>query len=218
VVAATILPSGIPSGEIFGSPVISPGLVVILPSGVPSAEAFGTPFLQFAAGIVLEVVGIESAEVFGQTFLRGGEIPLTLKKRIHDALMQEALAGTFIEVTYTPEGDILNQGLQTQPSSIEVNELTSRYRVDRHKGRGLETNRVGWQWLLILRFDQEVIAEVFEENLQLNPPCVRRLMDGDQERQAVLLMLDCDYIHPPRGAPSNGTELRYRFEALLSPK
>lgn len=42
---ATVYPVGIPSGEAFGVPTILGGEVIVEPTGIPSAEAFGTPYV-----------------------------------------------------------------------------------------------------------------------------------------------------------------------------
>jgi hypothetical protein len=55
-----IYPTGIASGEAFGTPIVSQPQE-IYPSGIPSAEAFGTPLLT----MFVTPTGIESAEAFG---------------------------------------------------------------------------------------------------------------------------------------------------------
>lgn len=84
----TIGPTGIASGEAFGTPTVEPELATIQPTGIPSAEAFGTLVLSAVvapAGIasaeafgvpslalVVQPQGIPSAEAFGVPFLGDG--------------------------------------------------------------------------------------------------------------------------------------------------
>jgi hypothetical protein len=100
---------------------------------------------------------------------------------------------------------------------VEVNEVRGSLTTDGRFGAAIAMSRSRWTWMMIVRFDQEVIAELFEDALENDPVVVCH--DSEHgPRQARLSRVDCDYRHPPRGAPSNGTELRYAFEAHLSPK
>ncbi len=217
----TLSPVGIASGSAFGTPTLTAGAVTLSPGGIASGSAFGAPTLvQVVAGIVLSPEGIASTSTFGLPFVTGGVIPTTMKKRIHDALCERAHLGTFIAATYPvdDEGCVLEQGLQVQPKSVEVNELKGSFQTEHRHGMDLILDRSRWLWLMILRFDQEVVAELFERSLEDEPVMVCRDPADPTSRQARLSRVDCDYVHPPRGNPSNGTELRYRFEAVLSPK
>ena len=221
--AATIVlsPGGIASGSTFGTPSIVAGTVTLSPGGVASGSAFGLPIVTIVgAGVLLSPNGIASSSAFGLPFVTGGVIPITMKKRIHDALCERAYLGTFIAATYPvdDEGCVLEQGIQVQPRSVEVNELKGSFLTEHRHGRELILDRSRWLWLMIVRFDQEVVAELFERALEDAPVVVCRDPADPASRQARLSRVDCDYDHPPRGNPSNGTELRYRFEATLSPK
>lgn len=59
-----ILPSGISSGEGFGTPAVSPGAVSVSPTGIASAGAIGTPTVTPGA-VSLSPSSITSAEAFG---------------------------------------------------------------------------------------------------------------------------------------------------------
>jgi hypothetical protein len=143
-----------------------------------------------------------------------------MKKRIHDDLCDRAHLGTFVAATYPvdDEGCVLEQGLQVQPRSVEVNEIRGSLATAGRFGAEIALDRIRWTWLMILRFDQEVVAELFERSLEDDPVVVCRDPLDPTSRQARLSRVDCDYRHPPRGNPSNGTELRYTFEATLTPR
>jgi hypothetical protein len=64
-----VLPTGIPSGETFGTLSIDTTITVTAGRGIVSAEAFGTALI---AGADLVVTGIASAEVFGRPALEAG--------------------------------------------------------------------------------------------------------------------------------------------------
>jgi len=64
----TLIPTGIPSEEAFGTPIVTES-VTLIPTGIPSEEAFGTPVL-VADGVLLPT-GIPSEEVFGTPIVTG---------------------------------------------------------------------------------------------------------------------------------------------------
>ena len=209
-----ILPSGIVSGEALGTPEVLLLQQFISPSGIESGEALGQPLL-FGDSTDIICGSIPSAEEFGRPFCIGGDIAVTLKKKIHDALIAAAKQGTFVVADYDPDTCELVQGLQVQPGSCEANEVASQFRIEGRHGRYYRQDRAQWQWLLILRFHQEVITELFENELIANPICIPR-EDGDNQRQGRLRLLDATPSHPPRQGASNGTEVTYRFSAELS--
>ena len=210
---------GIASLEAFGTPVVvvSGAQVVDLDGqGIASAEAFGTPLLSTLGLQVVQPHGIASAEAFGYPFIRGGFIAVTLKKKVHDALCLAAQLGTFIEATYDSDACELVQGLQVQPASVEVNELTAAYQTLHRLGRKYVLDPTSWQWLLILKFNEEVICEPFVRALLEDPICIPR--DENEDRQVTVKLVDTQYEHPPREGASNGTHARFRFQAELSPR
>jgi hypothetical protein len=215
----TISPSGIASAEAFGTPtlsVVGAQVIDLDGQGISSAEAFGTPLLIGTGTQIIQPSGIPSAEAFGYPFLRGGFIAVTLKKKVHDALCQAAQLGTFIEANYDADACELVQGLQVQPASVEVNELTAAYATLHRLGRKYVLDPTSWQWLLILKFNEEVICEPFVRALLEDPICIPR--DENEDRQVTVKLVDTQYEHPPREGASNGTQARFRFQAELSPR
>jgi hypothetical protein len=65
----TVTPVGIPSGEQFGSPAISTQ-VTVSPSGISSGEALGNPTI--STDITVHPTGIPSGEAFGHPVITGG--------------------------------------------------------------------------------------------------------------------------------------------------
>ena len=62
-----ITPTGIASGEAFGTPSLTLGTVTLLPSGITSEEAVGSPTL--INQITIAPLGIESLEAFGNSVI-----------------------------------------------------------------------------------------------------------------------------------------------------
>ncbi len=218
----SILPVGLASESAFGLPVLSPGVATVSPVGLASESAFGTPSVDFAAtGDFVFPVGLASESVFGIPFLRGGALPLLMKPRIREAIRARVALATFIEALYpmaSTDGKVLEQGLQVQPRSIELDELTTGSGIDRTFGGALVGDQTRWRWQLTLRFDQAVLDELFRDSLERDPICVPRLPNESASRQANVFLVDCQYVHPPRGNPSNGSVIKYRLEARLTPR
>lgn len=214
-VAGSIVVTGIASGEAWGTPALSPGVATILVSGIASGEAWGTAALSEDGG-ALEIIvqGIASGEDWGVPYLFGGAVPVTLKKKIHDALCEAVEGGTFLAATYDSENCELEQGLQIVPASIEVNEVSSAFAVEGRHGRKYLQDFTNWHWLVIIRFHQEAICEPWVRAMMEDPLCIHR--DAFEDRQVRLLLLDAAYDHPPREGASNGTVAKFRFNAELS--
>jgi hypothetical protein len=73
--SSTLLPSGIPSDEAFGSHLISMGLVGLSPTSIASAEAFGSHTL--SSIVALAPAGIASAEAFGTHVITVGNVTIS---------------------------------------------------------------------------------------------------------------------------------------------
>lgn len=61
--------SGIPTGEAFGTPTVTPGTVNITATGIASGEAVGRPTLVYPQGVA--ATGIPTAEAFGTATVTG---------------------------------------------------------------------------------------------------------------------------------------------------
>lgn len=138
------------------------------------------------------------------------------KTAIQAALEARAYAGTFPEAVYSvARPSILSEGAAQAVKSAEANEIRSAFGIDESYGREFRQERQGWAWLLILRFDTEVVLEDFETALMQSPITIARDAGDGRDRQVILILEDAQYEHPPRGGASNGTEATYRFVAEL---
>lgn len=138
------------------------------------------------------------------------------KTAIQAALEARAYAGTFPEAVYSvARPSILSEGVDKTVKSAEANEIRGAFGIDSEYGRDFRQERQGWAWLLIIRFDTEVILEGFETALMRSPITIAQdALDG-RDQQVMLLLEESSYEHPPRGGASNGTEVTYRFVAEM---
>lgn len=139
---------------------------------------------------------------------------MSIKTTIHNTLVTAAAAGEFPEAVYSgAHPSLLSDGDSVAPASIEANEINCTYEIDEDYGISFRQRRNEWRWLLRLWFDTEVNLDEFERTIMDDPPVIPR--DGDT-RQVRLLMETSEPEHPPRKAPSNGTQVAYRFVAIQS--
>ena len=139
------------------------------------------------------------------------------KTAIQAALEARAYAGTFPEAVYSvARPSILSEGGDKTVKSAEANEIRGAYGIDSEYGRDFRQERQGWAWLLIIRFDTEVVLEGFETALMRSPITITQDSTDGRDQQILMLLEESSYEHPPRGGASNGTEVTYRFVAELS--
>ena len=144
---------------------------------------------------------------------------MSYKTEIQALLVATAYAGTFPEAIYSAaRPSVLTAGTAQAVGSAETNEIRGAFQIDERYGRELRQERNGWAWLLIIRFNTEVLLETFEEALMHTPLTIARDSSDGRTEQVRLLLEDAAYEHPPRGGASNGTEVTYRFVAELCPQ
>lgn len=139
-----------------------------------------------------------------------------MRKQIHDALLVQAQNGQFLQASYDPDTGLLIQGPSIAAASIETNEVSSAYSRERRHGRKLRDDHTVWLWELRLRFETEVITELFEKELLANPITIPRDTADPDSRQVILSLIRSRYAHPARLGSSNGTEVVFELNAQLS--
>lgn len=143
---------------------------------------------------------------------------MSYRAAIHDALVEAARDESFPTAVYSKERpSLLTEGPVTSAASIEANELKASFQLSDHRGRAVRQERSDWEWLLVLRFNQEVVLEDFENKLLASPLVILRDPAAGRDAQVRLFLDGVSYEHPPRGGASNGTQASYRFTADLSP-
>ena len=142
------------------------------------------------------------------------------KKHIHNAVVNALLQGIFIPISYDRSTKLMvipeTDADAVPPASIATNEVTSVFGIPERNRRERIQERGPWNWQAIVKFNREVVLELFEENLTANPI----LIPADPEnglRQIRINLVGSDYIHPPKQSPSSGTQVVYSFEARLGP-
>lgn len=142
------------------------------------------------------------------------------KQSVHNSVVEAIKAGVFLPVTYDQETKLMSIAVEEEdavpPASISANELTCLFGLPERYRRSRIFERNTWRWQVIVKFDREVVAEVFEENLLIDPILVPSDKDNGL-RQITINLLDAEYIHPPRQGSSSGTQVTYTFEAQLGP-
>ncbi|MCB0190624.1 MAG: hypothetical protein KDJ65_01625 [Anaerolineae bacterium] len=114
---SAITPSGVASGEAFGSPTISTGPVSISPTGVASAEAIGDAVLTSLVSI--SPAGIDSGEAFGSNTLTPGGVfvlptGVTSEEAIGDAVV------TVGGVSVSPAGIVSGEAFGATTITVEA--------------------------------------------------------------------------------------------------
>ena len=144
---------------------------------------------------------------------------MTYREAIHDLLVTTAYAGSFPEAIYSQaRPSLLTTGAAQPVASAEANEIRGAFGIDERYGREFRQERQGWAWLLIIRFDTEVVLEAFETAIMRSPLTIARDPAGGRDEQVRLLLEESAYEHPSRGVASNGTEFTYRFVAEVCPQ
>ena len=143
---------------------------------------------------------------------------MSYRASIHDALVLAARDEVFPTAVYSQERpSLLTEGPGVGAASIEANELKASFELSRDRGRSVRQERSDWEWLLNIRFNQEVVLEDFENKLLASPLVILRDAAAGRDAQVRLFLDGVSYEHPPRGGASNGTQVSYRFTADLSP-
>jgi hypothetical protein len=142
------------------------------------------------------------------------------KQYVHNAIVEALQQGIFLPVTYDPTTKLMSVPTDEEdavpPSSLAANELTCLFGLPERNRRERIMERGTWRWQVIVKFDREVVLEVFEESLVAAPILVAR--DPSKSlRQITLQLIDAEYVHPPKQSPSSGTQVTYTFEARLGP-
>lgn len=142
----------------------------------------------------------------------------TNRVRVQNALVQAALNGPFWAVEYDSENQTV-RALHTNvvPASAVANEIQGTlFDAARLNRRSNVRERSDWFFELVLRFDQEVILETFEDRVSNSPIVLPRLPEFGLQ-QVSLEFLSTDAVHPPQQNPSSGTHAILRFKANTSP-
>ena len=134
---------------------------------------------------------------------------------VQNKLVELAESGLFRENTYD-ENKVTTLEVVAQPRSVEANETGCEFGQRSVRTRqSLERDRQRWRWELIVSFDSHVSDQLFLERLNTKP---FQVDETESTRPVALNLLASEYTHPPRANPSNGSRIRYEFEAIPAPK
>lgn len=138
--------------------------------------------------------------------------------KIQSALLALAAAGPFYGVSYdaTTHEPVVDLSANVPPSAKNVNEIRAEFGEARLNKRSFRAERLGWSFVLLMRWDKEIVCEAFERLVTDSPPKVARSDANGRPQQVTLVLTEAVYDHPiqQNGA---GTHVTYTFEARLSP-
>lgn len=193
--------------------------VTVEPVPVSIAMLVQPPSLQDVVSVITEaavvVFGIARIDISTED-----DVFYSHKQSVHNAIVAAINQGIFLPVSYDPTTRLMSvpedESEAVPPASIAANELTCLFGLPERNRRTRIMERGSWRWQVIVRFDREVVADIFEEALLAEPillePDVTKSL-----RRITLHLVDADYTHPPRQGSSSGTQVIYTFEARLGP-
>lgn len=141
------------------------------------------------------------------------------KTRIQNKLIEILQEGPFYGVSYDSTTRLLTvgDGSAVTPSSVAVQETRAIFDVSERNRQTFRRDRTTWQWLAIVKFENEVSSEEFEQIVLADPPTLES--DSSEGLRAVRLdFLNADYRHPPQQQSSNGSQIEYEIQAVLYPE
>jgi hypothetical protein len=193
--------------------------VTVVPVPVNIMMAVQPPSLQDIVAVITRaaeiVFGIARIDITTED-----DLFYTHKQAIHNAIVEALNQGIFLPVTYNPDTKLMivpeDEDDAVSPASIATNELTCLFGLPERNRRERIMERGSWRWQAIVKFDREVVAEVFEEALLASPILIEP--DSTKSLRRIVLNLEnAEYTHPPRQGSSSGTQVIYTFEARLGP-
>jgi len=133
------------------------------------------------------------------------------RTRIQNELMSVAKAFDFVTAAYDDAGAASASDTDTvNPETAFANEIASVYEQDPKYMIGVRRKKTNWRFILILKFNVEVILEDFEDYLRENPP----RLDKDGDLPPVRLDIEnVEVDHPVTQTPGRGTEAKIEFTA-----
>lgn len=134
---------------------------------------------------------------------------------IQNKLVELAESGLFREIAFV-DNQLHTTDVSARPSAVEANETACEFgeRPVRNR-RDFLRERQRWRWELLVRFDVQVNDQNFLDVLNGSPYQIPSTSDT---RPVALNLVSAEYTHPPRANPSNGSRIRYEFEAVPAPK
>lgn len=145
---------------------------------------------------------------------------LLQQKRIHNALIDSAKAGSFPKLTFDPSTGHVDApviGPFEAPAVVLAGIETASFAVPQlNRREGTLYERERWLWQVILAFHVPVSVELWEKELE-RCPIVLPHDPANDLKQVTIKPVGTTITNPPRQQPSSGTEAIVRVEAVVSP-
>lgn len=141
---------------------------------------------------------------------------LTQRLRIQQALVALVNGREFPYVSYESSGAPAqvdpDENTVTPLTPILCNEIESAFGDDENNGRQIAQVRSAWQFALRMKFNREVLLELFEDSVMDNPPTIAK--DDALGLPFVRLRIVSQRVeHPVQQQGASGTIVEYIFEA-----
>lgn len=144
-----------------------------------------------------------------------------LTPKIYNKLYEVLKSGPFYAFSIDPNTKLLSIDTDNPVSAESIHlthheeDLTFSRRAARTRQR-LELGVERWKWTAYVRFDAAVTPEAFNRAIAKDIPVIPR--DADDDIQVFLEVVECSVKHPAEQNATNGTEMTYVFEAVLTPR
>lgn len=215
------------AAKVVGSPVfgVTPqGIATVTYTLNPVAKIGQTIKLSWPAGMVSDTQGNINQAFSEEIVANNSSVPAdppgdyTNRTRIQNFIIDTVKAGPFHEVRYdkiTGHAEGIDPFTDTPilPSTVVANEVRSGFGVNSHNGQSFRLHRNSWLFQSLVRFDREVSAETFENQLADNPPFLAANPDFNQS-SIRLLLTGVEALHPVTGQPSSGSQFKFTFQAI----
>jgi hypothetical protein len=102
-----------------------------------------------------------------------------------------------------------------RPKSCVCNETAAQFEPDARHGLNVVLRRSTWIFDAIVRFDNEVLLEGFENQMMSDPPTLaKNSTTGDS--QTTMYLLKTEAQHPTQESPQSGTLATFTFVAEVA--
>ena len=137
------------------------------------------------------------------------------KNQLQRMLLEVAVESRFYQTKYDSKGlpMVVDRDVAKPiaPKSAKCNEVAEDLSVDQNYGRGLRLQTDSHYFDLLLEFNVEVDSSAFTEHLKENVP---KLAATGGNPGVMAILTSAEYNHPTTKDSSNGSRIKFTFEAV----
>lgn len=138
---------------------------------------------------------------------------MSLRKVIHDKLIDLVKSGEFFRVIFDSEDNLVLTAEIVEPESIAADETSSAFSRDNRIGLALTRKRTEWTWQVRVKFPKKVSCESFENGLLTSPPKVQSTETPPV--RCVIELVSSTYSHTLRKSEETGDSITFEFSILF---